>query len=221
MYFISLLNQFGFALRASRKTTNVVPVEAGTIVRTAFTGRPPMSFPREPSTVREPAPAVMRGISPSVPATTRSSSVSAVWIPAFAGMTTPRAIPAAFSPSAKEGGNPREPRRQGKFHTTETTVRAALPGGLPTTILPGDGHHQGRHPDPSGHVAQPVARGLNAALGGASCRRRSTPLHSRRLDSAARSRQASRPRYFRVRNCARSPTRRIPVASANRPHGRR
>ena len=51
------------------------------------------SFPRKPATVGGPAPAVTQGISPLVPATTRSSSLNAVWIPAFAGMTTPRSFP--------------------------------------------------------------------------------------------------------------------------------
>ena len=36
--------------------------------------------------------------------------------PAFAGMTTPRSFPRTLAP-AKAGGNPREPRRQGNFHT--------------------------------------------------------------------------------------------------------
>ena len=50
-------------------------------------------FPRKRATVREPAPAVMQGVPTSVPATTRSSSVNAAWIPACAGMTLESSFP--------------------------------------------------------------------------------------------------------------------------------
>ena len=48
---------------------------------------------RKRATVREPAPAVAQGIAPLVPATMRSSSVNAVWIPACAGMTLESSFP--------------------------------------------------------------------------------------------------------------------------------